>query len=249
MIVLEARDLTIGYKGRNGRIIAHDLDLTLQAGKLVCLLGPNGAGKTTLLRALTGTSKPLAGSVRVLDRDLFSLSPREIAQRVSIVLTERVDAPLLTAREFVALGRYPYTGWMGQLSAADEHVVGDALAQSGAMLFAERYVAELSDGERQRVTVARALAQGTPLLVLDEPTAFLDLPRRVELMRLLATLAHEEANRAILLSTHDLELALRYADRLWLMSEAGTLTVCTAAEAREGGLLVNVFGEAIKEIL
>jgi iron complex transport system ATP-binding protein len=160
---------------------------------------------------------PLRGSVTLMGDDIYALPAREMAKRVSVVLTERVNPGLLTASALVALGRHPYTDWSGRLSDHDETVVREALHSVGADALAGRQVGELSDGERQKVMIARALAQEPALLILDEPTAYLDLPRRVEMMQVLRALAHERG-QAILLSTHDLDLALRSADRVWLMS-------------------------------
>jgi iron complex transport system ATP-binding protein len=224
--ILTAYDLDIGYAPRRStpRVVAARLNLTMHAGDLVCLLGPNGAGKSTLLRTLTGMQPPLAGQVRLEDSDISHLSPRDLARRVSVVLTERVEVGQLSAYALVALGRHPYTDWLGQLTPHDEAVVRQAIEAVDAVTLAQRPVHELSDGERQRVLLARALAQEPRLLVLDEPTAFLDLPRRVDLLRMLRHLAHT-GERAVLLSTHDLDLALRSADLLWLLDAAGTLHV------------------------
>jgi len=222
--LLETRGLAIGYPLRRGqrRVVAEDIDVGLRPGELVCLLGPNGAGKSTLLRTLAGIQRPLHGQVRLLGADLHDLDPRDLARRLSLVLTERIDVGALTARAVVALGRHPHTDWTGRLGPADEVVVTEALAAVGATALAPRLVTELSDGERQKVLIARALAQEPRLMLLDEPTAFLDLPRRVEIMSLLHRLARE-GGRGILLSTHDLDLALRSADRLWLLPPGGPL--------------------------
>ncbi len=220
-VIAQAIDLTIGY---DQTIVAASLDLYLRAGKLVCLIGPNGVGKSTLLRTLAGMQPPLRGEIRLMGDDLHALRVREVARRLSVVLTERVDAGLLTALALVGLGRHPYTGWAGQFSPKDEEIVRWAIEVVGAAALADRHVAELSDGERQKIMIARALAQEPALMLLDEPTAFLDLPRRVEIMGLLRTLAHD-TGRSILLSTHDLDLALRTADLIWLMSPAGRLRV------------------------
>ena len=212
--------VSIGYaaRGRGGApsVVARGITLDLRAGELVCLLGPNGAGKSTLINTLTGGLRPLAGAVRLAGDDVHALPARELARRVSVVLTDRVDAGALTAYDLAALGRHPHTDWLGRLGEADHAAVRAALASAGAAALAGRLVGELSDGERQRVMLARALAQEAPLLVLDEITAFLDLPRRVEVMRILRALAHHEG-RTVLLSTHDLDLALRTADRIWLL--------------------------------
>ncbi len=222
-IILTTHDLTIGYT-RPTRIVAADVNVSLSGGELVCLIGPNGAGKSTLLRTLAGMQPALNGQVRLMDDDIGGLKPQELARRLSIVLTERVSVGMLPVYELVALGRYPYTDWSGKLTLEDEAVVFRAIEAVGAGELARRQVGELSDGERQKVMIARALAQEPGLMLLDEPTAFLDLPRRVEIMRMLRELARS-TGRAILLSTHDLDLALRTADRIWLMPMRGSVQV------------------------
>ncbi len=216
--VLAARELTVGYRSRRSgdRLLLTDLHLDLAAGELTCLLGPNGCGKSTLLRGLTGLQAPLAGQVTLDGRDLTALSSRHRARLLSIVLTEAVDGGLLRCADLVALGRYPYTGWSGRLQPADVAAVRWALRVTGVEALAGRRVDELSDGERQRVLIARALAQQPAVLALDEPTAFVDLPHRVELAELLRSLARE-CGLAVLLVTHDLSLALRSADTVWLI--------------------------------
>jgi iron complex transport system ATP-binding protein len=222
--ILNAHDLAIGY--RNPRqpdsIVARSLELELRRGELVCLLGPNGAGKSTLMRTLTGMQPPLAGQVLLNGSNIHRFAPAELAKMLSIVLTERVDAGNLSAYELVALGRYPYTNWVGRLSAADHAIIQKALRDAAAEELMVRPVNQLSDGERQKVMIARALAQEPVIMLLDEPTAFLDLPRRVEIMHMLRALAHSNGC-AILLSTHDLDLALRNADRIWLLAGNGVL--------------------------
>lgn len=221
---LTTHALTIGYAAprKPPVIVSRDLNLELAAGELVCLIGPNGAGKSTLIRTLTAMHPPLSGSVQLNGEDLHRLKPRELALRISVVLTDRPHTANLTGYALVALGRHPHTDWSGALTPADEAIVHEAVLAVGAADYAARLVAELSDGQRQKLMIARALAQQTPVMVLDEPTAFLDLPRRVETIRLLKTLTRE-TSRAILLSTHDLDLALRTADRIWLIAADGTL--------------------------
>jgi iron complex transport system ATP-binding protein len=222
--VLRAENLTIGYRlaRQSERAVATGLNLQMEAGEMVCLLGPNGAGKSTLMRTIAGLQPALSGAVWLYGAKLDSLSAAERARRLSIVLTDRVDVGNLSAFGLVSLGRHPYTGWSGGLTENDQTVVQWALGAVGAAQLAHRPVLELSDGERQKVLIARALAQEPRLILLDEPTAFLDLPRRVEMMGMLRTLARE-TGRAILLSTHDLDLALRSADRLWLLGGDGLL--------------------------
>ncbi len=242
MKLLETHALSIGYGagGPRARILARGLNLTLHAGSLVCLLGPNGAGKSTLIRTLAGLHPPLAGEVRLMGERVHDLPPLEIARRLSVVLTERVEVGMLSVRSMVALGRHAYTGWAGQLSERDEHVVTGAIQAVGAMALVSRMMDELSDGERQKVMIARALAQEPALILLDEPTAFLDLPRRVEIMQVLRRLTHT-TGKAVLLSTHDLDLALRMADEIWLMAADGTLVAGVPEDLVLNGTFADVF--------
>jgi iron complex transport system ATP-binding protein len=212
---LVTRSLTVGHRRRP---LLRDLDLT--ATGFTALLGPNGAGKSTLLHTVAGLLPPLAGRVELEGLDLTRLDPRARARRVAVVLTERVDTGLLTAGELVALGRHPHTGARGVLGPDDRAAVAAALAAVRAERFADRRAAHLSDGERQRVLVARALAQEPDLLLLDEPTAFLDAPSRVAVTGLLARIARERGI-VVLASTHDVEPALRSADRVWLVGRDG----------------------------
>lgn len=250
--VLCARDLTTGYRsGRHTRVVHRKLNLTLERGKLTALLGPNGAGKSTLLRTLAGLQPPLEGEVWIEGKTLRSFSAMELARKLAVVLTERVEVGYMTAYALAALGRYPYTPWDGRLSAEDEVIVQEAMRAARCESLASRMVGELSDGERQRVMIARALAQQTPIIFLDEPTAFLDLPRRVEIMHLLRDLAHQ-TGRALLVSTHDLELALRLADTLWLVGNGGMFTGGAPAALLRRGEVLRVFateGEAVQRYL
>jgi iron complex transport system ATP-binding protein len=214
--------------------------VALNAGELVCLLGPNGAGKSTLLRTLAALQPPLAGRVLLDGADLHAMPARERARRLSVVLTDRIQVGQLTAYTLFGLGRYPHTNWSGRLTEADHAVIRRALAATGATDLAARPVGDLSDGERQKVLIARALAQEPRLMVLDEITAFLDLPRRVEVMRLLGRLARTTEN-AVLLATHDLDLALRSADRIWLLPRGGPLQVGAPEDLILSGAFESVF--------
>lgn len=222
-VQLQAKELSIGYSGgENQQVLAKDLALSLVGGEIVCLLGPNGAGKSTLIRTLAGMQPPLAGSIEFAGQPLAQVVPRERAKAVSVVLTGTTPPGMMDVYSLVSLGRHPYSGWFGGLNAEDRQRITEALAAVGASDHALRQVSELSDGERQKIFIARALAQEAKLMLLDEPTAFLDLPRRVELMSLLRELAHRKG-LAMLLSTHDLDLALRFADRIWLIDPSGKL--------------------------
>jgi len=235
--LLTLQSLSVGY---GQRAVLSDLHATLNAGELVCVLGPNGAGKSTLLRTIAGLQKPLSGSVRLGNDDLHHLSASALAQRLAIVLTERVEVDHLRVYDLVALGRQPHTHWLGNLSANDHRTIQTALDATHTSGLAQRLVMQLSDGERQRVMVARALAQEPHILLLDEPTAFLDLPRRVEIMLLLRQLARE-TQRAFLLSTHDLDLALHVADRIWLIASNGEFSADVPEALALNGAITRTF--------
>jgi iron complex transport system ATP-binding protein len=221
--LLEARGLSLGYRaGKERRLVASGVNASLERGEFVCLLGPNGSGKSTLLKSLAGMLPLLGGECLIAGKPLAELSLSERAELVSVVLTEQPNASWFTAFQIVAFGRYPYTDARGRLSAEDVDRVRAALDAVGLGGFAGRRFAELSDGERRKVLVARALAQDTPLILLDEPTVYLDAPSRIELFALARSLARKEG-KALVLSTHDLDLALDSADRLWLMGPASSL--------------------------
>ena len=246
--LLRAENLAVGYpasgrgKKNGARRILSDLNLELRPGELVCLLGPNGAGKSTLLRTLAGLQAPLEGRLVVDGGDFAALTPEAWARKTAIVLTERVNGGNLTVRALAELGRHPHTGWSGRLGEADRAAVRKAMEEAGAWDLRDRLFDELSDGEKQRVMLARALAQEPALLLLDEPTAFLDLPRRVETMRLLRALARDRG-RAVLMSTHDLDLAMRAADRLWLVPPGGPVRTGLPEDLALGGALGGVFDQ------
>jgi iron complex transport system ATP-binding protein len=210
--------LSIGYKKkRHNIVVQHDLNLQLRGYELVCLIGPNGCGKSTLLRTLAGLQSPLAGSVAIDGKNIFDLSAREKSLLLSMVLTERIEIENTTVRQIVAMGRQPHTSWWGTLSDCDRKKTENALQLVHLQDKAELFINELSDGERQRTFIAKALAQDTPHIFLDEPTAHLDLPNRIEIMLLLHKLAHQ-TGKAILLSTHELDIALQASDCIWLMN-------------------------------
>lgn len=210
MTAITTNRLTVGYRGHR---VVEDISLSLPCGRLVCLLGPNGAGKSTLLRTLCGFQPPIAGTVTISGSDITTMSTAEVARLVSVVLTDRPLTPSLTAAEMVGMGRAPYTGFWGRLSDDDRRLVSETMQTVGIAPLATRRMGRLSDGERQKVMIAKALAQHTPVIVLDEPTAFLDYPSKVAVMKTLARLAHDEG-KTILMSTHDLELAAQLGDEL-----------------------------------
>jgi iron complex transport system ATP-binding protein len=227
---VELNDLSIGYRSKQGvRVVAEGLTAQLQRGQLTCLLGENGIGKSTLLRTLAAFQPKLSGSIMIGGRELESYSERELARTIGIVLTEKPDVQQMTVMELVEMGRAPYTGFWGRLNEADRKACHEAIALIGIEPLKDRMVQTLSDGERQKVMIAKALAQGTPIILLDEPTAFLDFPSKVEIMLLLSRLAHE-MGKTIFLSTHDLDLALQTSDCLWLMGRNLPLAVGTPRE-------------------
>lgn len=202
------QSLSIGY---SHKVIAADINAQIKGGELTCLIGRNGTGKSTLMRTLAGFLKPLGGSALLDGRDVGRLSPAERSHLISVVLTDRVDIDGMRVKDLVSVGRQPYTGFFGKMSSDDEEVVNKAIADVGMTDFAGRQVNSLSDGERQKVMIAKALAQQTPVILLDEPTAFLDYPSKKEMFQMLSQLCHEQG-KAALVSTHDLDIALPIAD-------------------------------------
>ena len=228
---VSAQHLAIGYSLGKGRwkTVHPCVDFTLNLGELTSLIGLNGAGKSTLIKTLCRFQPPVGGSVSVLGKDVREYAPHEFALTVGVVLTDRTNAGGLTVRELVSLGRQPHTGFLGHLGDRDRTVVSAAMDSVGISHKADSYVSELSDGERQRTMIAKALAQECPVIVLDEPTAFLDVASRIETMSLL----HETARRqhkAVLLSTHDIDNALIFSDRLLLLPAGGAPVVSGSPE-------------------
>lgn len=235
-------NLSIGYRSKKGtKAVASGITATIRSGELTCLIGPNGAGKSTLLRTLAGFLPKAAGTASLRGRDIGSYKPRELARLVGIVLTEKPDTGCMTVGELVALGRSPYTGFWGSCSDADRRAAARAMADVGIGHLAGRRVATLSDGERQKAMVAKALAQQTPVILLDEPTAFLDFPSKVETMRLLRGIARH-TGKVVFMSTHDLDLALQAADTLWLMARGGAIATGSPEDLALDGRLAAFFG-------
>ncbi len=230
-------NLTIGYTSRHNRkVVAKHLTASLSSACMTCLIGPNGVGKSTLLRTLSAFQPPLEGKVHIHGEDLSTLSEKQVARLIGVVLTARPDVQNMTVREMVGLGRSPYTGFWGTLSAADHAIVDEAIALVGIEELSGRMIQTLSDGERQKVMIAKALAQQTPVIFLDEPTAFLDYPSKVEMMQMLHRLSRV-ADKTVFLSTHDLELALQIADSVWLMQRQGELHIGTPRQLADEGVL------------
>ena len=239
-MIYEIRNLTTGYQTRHGiHVVSKNISGRLLPHEFTCLLGPNGAGKSTLLRTLSSFQPPLEGELILGGHPLGNYSAHDLAMLVGVVLTERTDVRAMRVRELVSMGRSPYTGFWGALTAEDEEYVEQAMELVGIKDLSRRYVETLSDGERQKVMIAKALCQQTPLIFLDEPTAFLDFPSKVELMLLLARLAHN-LDKTIFLSTHDVEIALQTADTLWLLGDAG-VTIGTPDGLSSHGDLEHYF--------
>lgn len=238
---IEIRDLSIGYRTRRQtKQVGSGLDASIRSGELTCLLGANGVGKSTLLRTLTAFQPPLAGQVRIFGRPVERYSASELARLLGVVLTEKCDLHNMAVEELVGMGRSPYTGFWGVLSQEDLRAIDEAIDRVGIASLRGRMVHTLSDGERQKVMIAKALAQQTPVILLDEPTAFLDYPSKVEIMQLLLRLTRE-ADRTIFLSTHDLELALQIADRIWLMERGRGVTAGTPEDLSLDGSMERFF--------
>lgn len=244
--ILVATNLTAGYRsGANVTEVISEASLQLRSGEVTCLLGANGAGKSTLLRTLCGQQPPLAGRVLINGCEISSLRPKETARLISVVYTERTHAGGLTVEETVGLGRQPYTGFFGRIDDDDRTVIDDSLSAVGISSLRYRYLATLSDGERQKVMIARALAQQTPLMLLDEPTSFLDVASRLEVMDLLARLAAGKG-KAILLSTHDVAPAISVASSLWLVMPDKRIVTGPADKLIAEGAMDRLFqGRAI----
>lgn len=239
--ILQTHQLAVGYPSTGD--LLQGLDLGLKQGQLCCLLGPNGSGKSTLLLTLSGMLAARGGQVLLRKKNLQQYASQDLARHLSVILTER-GIPALRVAELVATGRQPYTGWWGRLSASDHRVIRQAMEDTDTLCFADRQLYTLSDGERQRVMIARAMAQDTPLMILDEPTVHLDLPSRIEIIQLLHQLTRRH-QKAILMSTHDLDLAISSADQLWLLQNRTVVSGVAEDLILEGKLEATFTGSNI----
>lgn len=218
-IIIKGEQVSIGYiKSKQHQILYKNLDFELIEGELVCLIGTNGAGKSTLLRSICKMQPYLDGKISIHSKSLEEYKDRELSHLMGLVLTDKTISGGFTVREVVELGRYPYTGFFGQLTDEDASIVQHSIESVGIAHKTDSFIADLSDGERQKVMIAKALSQECPIIILDEPTAFLDIESRIEIMNLLHKLAHEQ-NKTILLSTHDIDLAFLLSDKLWMLSK------------------------------
>lgn len=229
---IRLENLVIGYETKT---VAEGINASLNSGELTCLIGPNGAGKSTLMRTICAFQKKLGGSIFIDGKELSDYPDKDLARKIGVVLTHRPQIQNMSVEELVALGRSPYTGFFGRLTEEDKKVVAESIDMIGITSLKDRMIQNLSDGERQKVMIAKAIAQQTPLICLDEPTAFLDFPSKIETMQLLKNLCREQG-KTIFLSTHDLELTLQIADRIFLM-QGGTITSGTPQETAQSGAL------------
>lgn len=247
-ITVRIDNLSIGYDKKHyntiahsgGKVVASDINASIIGGELTCLLGANGVGKSTLLKTLSAFLPKLGGEIFLMDREIGDYSDAELSKLLGVVLTEKCDIKNMTVREIVGLGRSPYTGFWGTLGEEDKEIVEESIKLINIENLASRMVHTLSDGERQKVMIAKALAQQTPIIFLDEPTAFLDFPSKVEIMQLLHKLTRE-TGKTIFLSTHDLELALQIADKIWLMDKAHGFAIGAPEDMALNGLLSGFF--------
>ena len=236
-MTIQIQQLSIGYPSKRGvRVVAEGISGAIRSGELTCLLGANGVGKSTLLRTLSAFQPKIGGEVLIQGRDLSGYTDKELSRLIGVVLTEKLDIRNMTVRELVSLGRSPYTDFWGNYSKDDLQIVDESIRLVGIEDLSRRPIQTLSDGERQKVMIAKALAQQTPVIYLDEPTAFLDYPSKVEVLQLLRRISRT-AGKIIFLSTHDVELALQLADTIWLMNSGEAVAIGSPRElARRGEL-------------
>ncbi len=238
---LKLHDVTTGYRSRGHIVeVGRHYTATLPWGSLTCLLGVNGSGKSTLLRSLSKSQKILSGSITIGGRDIADIPDAEVGKLIGIVLTDKAGSANMRVSELVALGRAPYSNFWGRVTAADRQIADEAMECIGITSLRDRYVGSLSDGERQKVMIAKTLAQQTPVILLDEPAAFLDYPSRLELMMLMRRLAHDNG-KTILLSTHDIPLAMQLSDHLWLVDSNRRLQTGTPDSLGESGAIGAAF--------
>ena len=238
---IHIKDLSIGYPGKGEvKVVAGHINAGINSGELTCLLGANGIGKSTLLRTLSAFQPKLSGEIFIQGKEIEQYKDKELSMAISVVLTEKCEVRNMIVTELVGLGRTPYTGFWGTLDEDDKRIVERSISLVKIEKLADRMVHTLSDGERQKVMIAKALAQETPIIFLDEPTAFLDFPSKVEMMQLLHRLSRQ-TNKTIFLSTHDLELALQIADKIWLMDKMNGVIIGTPEDLSLNGSLSAFF--------
>jgi iron complex transport system ATP-binding protein len=235
--IFTAENMSAGY---NGRTVVSDINISVDSGSIVCLIGPNGSGKSTVLRTVTGQLPLISGDMHICGRPMSEMSEKEIAKYISVVLTDRIDPELMTCRDVVATGRYPYTGRMGLLSAADRKKVDESLEMADALKISEKNFSEISDGQRQRIMLARAVCQEPELMVLDEPTSFLDIRYKLEIMSVLKKLSRRKG-MGILMSVHELELVRAAADYVICLKDGGVFAEGTPKEVFRKELIYGLY--------
>ena len=237
---IQLKNLAIGYKGKNDtKVVASDICTAINGGELTCLLGANGVGKSTLLRTLSAFQPKLEGEIDIMNREIDTYSDKELSRTIGVVLTEKCDVRNMTARELIEMGRSPYTGFWGTLHGEDREIVERSIALVKIENLADRMVHTLSDGERQKVMLARALAQQPKLLLLDEPTSSLDIQNQYQVLQIVRDICHEQHLTAIVV-IHDLNLALRFCDRFVLLRQGGVYA-CGGKEVLDRDALRDVY--------
>ena len=235
--MIRLQNISLGYDTKH--LLLYNVSTTFTCGTTTALIGRNGSGKSTLLRAIVGSETLKQGTILINGTDIQHIAPHQLAQQVAFVTTERIRIANLSCRDVVALGRAPYTNWIGRMQPEDEAIVMQSLEKVGMASYALRTMDKMSDGECQRVMIARALAQQTPIILLDEPTSFLDMPNRYDLCHLLADLAHEE-NKCIIFSTHELDIAQSLCDTIALI-DAPTIHHLPTPEMIRSGHIEKLF--------
>ena len=234
----ETKDLSVGY---NRKILIHDINVQIEKGTILSLIGPNGAGKSTILKSITRHLAPIGGTVAIGSQEIGAWSPREMAKQVAVVLTERIRPELMTCAQVVAMGRYPYTNALGRLTEADEQAVWEALDRVHGLDLQDQDYMTLSDGQKQRILLARALCQEPQVLVLDEPTAYLDIRHKVELLDILRDMAREK-QMTVILSLHEIDLAAKVSDYLMLIKGDRVQGFGTPSQVLEEGTVERLYG-------
>lgn len=236
--IIETKDLYTGY-GKN-KIVSKKINLNANGGEFIVLIGPNGCGKSTLFKTISGLQKPISGDIFIMNETIKKISVKEKAKLFSLVLTDKIEVENITVFDIVSMGRYPYIGMFGNLSATDKEIVCKAIDSCAIYHLQNNLFDQLSDGEKQRVMIARAIAQQTPIILLDEPTAHLDIPNKINILMMLRHLA-KCFDKAIITITHDLDLALSWSDRVWLMNKYGEIFDGVPEDIVFGNFINDVF--------
>ena len=235
--ILYAESLDVGYEGK---AVVREVSFGLHPGEIIALIGPNGTGKSTILKTLSGQIPPVGGSVFLKGKDIRTLPEKELSRTMSLLMTERVDPELMTCEDVISIGRYPYTGVMGRLSAHDREVVEEAMEMSHVLDLRNRFFSQISDGQKQRVLLARAICQEPEVLIMDEPTSFLDIRHKLELLQILLKLVREQ-KVAVMVSLHEIELARKVADRVMCVKEGKAEAGKTPAEVFSRDSICRLF--------